>query len=105
MTPPDGRDRGLATVRKATIWLAGGALLAVGGTAAILGRPTSAGAGSTQSTTSGESVGGAAPGATTTQPRSGATATTTPRSSTTTVPSTPAPRTSRRRPSVSSGGS
>jgi hypothetical protein len=107
MTTRNGRDKGLATVRKATIWIAGGAVVAVGAFAALFGQPT---AGAKSSTAAGGIIDGASPSTTsTTRPRSGssgspATATTTPRSSATT-PATQAPSTSRRRPRVSSGGS
>ena len=44
MNPRPARDQGLATVRKATIWVAGAAVVAVGAFAALFGRPADASA-------------------------------------------------------------
>jgi hypothetical protein len=112
MTPPRRRDHGLSFVRKATIWIAGGAVIAVGAFAALLGRPTGAGAG-TGSSSVGSTIDGTSDrGATTpsTNARAGSSPTTVAPSGRRTTPTTisppaQAPRSSRRRPSVSSGGS
>jgi hypothetical protein len=112
MTTRIGRDEGLSTVRRTTIWIAGGALVAVGAFAALFGQPQAEATSGT--TSSGGSFDGVAPSTTTTRPSttttrpangSKAAPTTTAPRSTTTTPTTQAPRTSRRRPSVSSGGS
>ena len=98
------RDRGLSRVRKLTVWLGGGALVATGLFAAWVGRPQPSAADS-KSTTSPDTV-PVTPRATI-PPQSGSQSTTpsTSRSQTPVAPPQQAPRQSRTRPRAGSGGS
>ncbi len=104
MPTPSARDRGLTVVRRATLWLAGGAVVAAGAFAVLLDRSDGAGAGASDTGGGTSGVGGAtvpSPSPSTTL-RGGAR--TSP--STTIAPPARAPsRSTRRRPSTSSGGS